>query len=160
MKILPPEEYYASLPKKQMGSGILLFNKNNELLLVKPTYKDKWSIPGGSVDAEESPRNCTIRETKEETGLDLEEARLVCIDYKKSEGVKIENLQFIFYGGKLSDEKIKEIKLEKDELEGFKFVPIDEALKIARPNLAKRLPHCLEAIKAGRAVYLEEGEKI
>lgn len=31
-------DYYKNLPKKRMGAGALLFNKNDELLIVKPTY--------------------------------------------------------------------------------------------------------------------------
>jgi len=158
MDFLSPEEYYKSLPKKQVGAGVLLFNSKGELLIVKPTYKDKWSIPGGSVDAEESPKTCAIRETKEEIGLDLKDVQFICVDYKKTKDVQPENMQFIFYGGIITEKEIKKIKLEKDELGEFRFISVEKNLDLLRPNFKKRLPHCLEAIKTGKTIYLEEGE--
>ncbi|GAB4532071.1 MAG: hypothetical protein Tsb0014_16140 [Pleurocapsa sp.] len=55
------QEYLASLPKKIMGAGCLLFNTEGKILIVKPTYKDAWNLPGGVVEANESPRNACIR---------------------------------------------------------------------------------------------------
>lgn len=66
------EEYYKTLPKKRMAVGVLFFNSNNELLIVKPSYKSGWSIPGGVIEQDESPRMGFIREVKEEIGLDVE----------------------------------------------------------------------------------------
>ena len=97
-KFLPSKEYYKALPKKHMGAGVLLFNRKNELLIVKPIYKKGWSIPGGTIDANESPKECATRETREEIGIKLKKLRLICIDYKKTKGYNLENLQFIFYG--------------------------------------------------------------
>ena len=54
--------YYESLPKKRMGAGCLFFNERNEVLLVKPTYKPGWEIPGGVVEDNESPKQCCQRE--------------------------------------------------------------------------------------------------
>lgn len=159
-KFLPSKEYYKSLSKKHMGAGVLLFNRKNELLIVKPSYKKGWSIPGGTIDANESPRECAIRETKEEIGIKLKKLRLVCIDYKKTKGYNLENLQFIFYGGILSDKEMVKINLENKELKGYKFISVNDNLNLLRPNLRKRLPNCLKAIKTNSVFYLEETKKI
>lgn len=50
------EKYSDTLPKKYMASGALLFNEAGELLILHPTYKDRWEIVGGIVEANESPR--------------------------------------------------------------------------------------------------------
>lgn len=39
--------------------------------MVKAAYKDHWTFPGGIVDDKESPKSAAIRETKEETGVDI-----------------------------------------------------------------------------------------
>ncbi len=54
------------------GSGIILFNSYNQVLLVQDKISKKWSFPKGRVDKEDCdfPIVTAIRETKEETGLD------------------------------------------------------------------------------------------
>lgn len=47
--------YYASLATKRMGAGLVCRNATGSILLVRQTYKPTWEIPGGSVEADESP---------------------------------------------------------------------------------------------------------
>ncbi|MFH0988218.1 MAG: NUDIX hydrolase, partial [Parcubacteria group bacterium] len=65
-------EYLDSLPKKRMGAGVLFLNEQKELLIVNPTYKDHWAVPGGSVEENESPRQACLREIKEELGIEVD----------------------------------------------------------------------------------------
>lgn len=51
-----------------------------KLVLIKrknPSYKDMFALPGGFVDIGETVEQAAIRETKEETGLDIEIISLV-----------------------------------------------------------------------------------
>ncbi|MGD1003508.1 MAG: NUDIX hydrolase [Minisyncoccia bacterium] len=156
MLMTESSEYYKSLPKKRMGAGALFFNKRKELLIVRPTYKNHWSIPGGVVDANESPREACVREIKEEMGLTISEPRFLCVAYYKNPGVeKGEGLQFMFYGGIMDDATATHIVLQKEELSEYKFVPINEAIQLLGKGLAVRLPFCMEAIASEKAVYLE-----
>ena len=50
-------EYTSSLPGKRMGAGVLFTDETGRLLLVEPTYKPTWEIPGGAMEADESPRD-------------------------------------------------------------------------------------------------------
>lgn len=51
---------------------VLIFNKNNEILLLKRADKRKnWDLPGGHVKKGENYKNGAERETKEETNLDI-----------------------------------------------------------------------------------------
>ena len=153
-------DYYKNLPKKRMGAGVLFFNEQNELLILKPNYKDHWSVPGGTVDKNESPRQCCLREIKEEIGFDLREISFLCVDYNSAQKDKTESLQFIFYGGILNADRIKKITIQDNEIDEFKFVKINEALPLLNEKLRKRIQGCLESIKSGQAVYLENGRKI
>ncbi len=148
------KNYYKTLPKKRVGVGALFFNKKKELLIVKPTYKDYWSIPGGVVDENESPRAACTREIGEEINLKIKSLDFVCVDYKHQEENKTESLQFIFYGGILNENQIKKIKLPKKELSDFKFEPIGKALPKLSKTLALRIRSSF--IKS-KKVYLEGG---
>jgi 8-oxo-dGTP diphosphatase len=114
-------EYQQTLPKKRMGSGALFFNQKGELLLVEPSYKPTWEIPGGVVEAHESPKSCCEREIAEELGLSLTVGRLLCVDYNATTPERLESLMFIFDGGTLNDETIALIRLQADELLSFRF---------------------------------------
>ena len=63
-----------------VGVGAFILNENNELLLQKravPAEKDHWCIPGGRLEMFEKLEDAVIRETKEETDLDIEIIRLM-----------------------------------------------------------------------------------
>ena len=60
---------------EQDGKYLMLHRtkKENDL------NKDKWIGVGGKFEDKESPEECAIRETKEETGLTLKTCKLRCI---------------------------------------------------------------------------------
>lgn len=151
-------DYYKNLPKKRIGVGAIILNEKDEILVVKPSYKDYWSIPGGVVDENESPRGACIREIIEEVDIDLKDVKFLCVDYMSNSGEKGENLQFIFFGGKLNKSEIKNIKLGGREIVEYKFMKIDDALPLLSERLRMRLPKCLEALKNNTAIYLEDGK--
>ncbi|MCB9151799.1 MAG: NUDIX domain-containing protein [Caldilineaceae bacterium] len=59
-----------------LGVSIAVF-RGNQILLVKREDFPVWALPGGAVENRESVAQAAIRETQEETGLDVELARLV-----------------------------------------------------------------------------------
>ncbi|MBA4320227.1 MAG: NUDIX hydrolase [Flavobacterium sp.] len=150
--------FYKNLPKKRMGVGALIFNDRDEILIVKPSYKNHWSISGGVIDKNESPRAACIREAKEEIGIDLKDIKFLCVDYASNIGEKGESLQFIFFGGKLSESEIKDIKIDGKEIAEYRFMKIDNTLPLLSEKLRTRLPKCLDALKNNTAIYLEDGE--
>ena len=62
-------------PKQPLaGVGAVIINEGKVILVkrgVEPG-KGRWSIPGGLVELGETVREATVREAKEETGLDVE----------------------------------------------------------------------------------------
>lgn len=73
-----------------VGVGAFILNDNNELLLQKravPPEKDYWCIPDGRLEMFETLEHAVIRETKEETDLEVEVIRLmgVCDHIIKNE---------------------------------------------------------------------------
>ncbi len=155
------QEYLASLPKKVMGAGCLFFDTEGKILVVKPVYRDAWNLPGGVVEANESPQNACIREVREEIGIKIKPERLLCIDYTSKNEEAIESLQFIFFGGILAQEKISEIEIATDEISAYQFLPPKQALTLVSNKLARRINKCL--IVSDRVntqtLYLENQEE-
>jgi ADP-ribose pyrophosphatase YjhB (NUDIX family) len=62
-----------------VGIGAVIINEAKIALIKRGNEpsKGKWTIPGGLVELGESPEQAVIRETKEETGLDVENPRLI-----------------------------------------------------------------------------------
>lgn len=153
-------EFLKTLSQKRVAAGILLFNENNELLLLKPTYKERWTIPGGVIEENEFLVDGLKREIKEEIGIEVEIKNLLVVDSKIiKEGDHIdESLQMIFSSQVLANKQIKKIRLAKDEISEFKFVSWEEALKLLNSSLSKRISN----IKKGQkeTILLNNGEKI
>jgi 8-oxo-dGTP diphosphatase len=147
--------FYDALPKKRMGAGCLFFNKHQELLLVKPTYKAGWEIPGGVVESNESPKQCCQREVAEEIGLKREIGPLLVIDYNYQNGSKTESLMFIFDGGVLQDEEIAAIQLPAAELSEFAFFSQDALPEAMTKSLKSRVLAAWQQRCENRACYLE-----
>jgi ADP-ribose pyrophosphatase YjhB (NUDIX family) len=59
--------------------NVVVSNDAGEILLIRRTDNDNWSLPGGAMDLGESLTQAGIRETKEETGVDCEITGLVGI---------------------------------------------------------------------------------
>ena len=75
------QAYDRSLARKRMGAGVLFFDPGERVLLVDSVYKDPWEIPGGVVEANESPGQTAVREVREELGLMLPLGRLLAVDW-------------------------------------------------------------------------------
>ena len=56
---------------RRLSCGIVIVNERAELLLCHVTGQDHWDLPKGGPHAGESPLHAALRETREETGLDL-----------------------------------------------------------------------------------------
>lgn len=152
--------FYNSLPRKRAAAGALFLNEQNEILIVKPTYREQWLLPGGSLEEDESPRLGCIREVQEELGLTLPISQLLCIDYVPRRGDINESLIFVFFGGILNSSTINQFQLPTDELSDYRFLPLKQALSLISYATAKRLPHCLEALNNQSTIYLEYGEPV
>lgn len=145
---------------KRMGAGALFADSKGDILIVKPSYKDVWEVPGGVVELNESPRKTAEREIKEEIGLDKKLSKLLCVDYQDPYDIKTESLMFIFDGGILSQDDIASIELDGKEVVEFKLAPLDEACKLLSPVLARRIEQAVIAKTQNTAVYLENRELI
>ncbi|WP_433664064.1 NUDIX domain-containing protein [Nocardia sp. CA-128927] len=82
-----------------MGSGALFVDERDRVLLVEPTYKDYWELPGGVVEANESPLAAVVREIDEELGLTVSMGRLLVVDWVPPGLYPSDGVMFLYDGG-------------------------------------------------------------
>jgi ADP-ribose pyrophosphatase YjhB (NUDIX family) len=75
------------------GANVYATDAEGRILVVRPTYTKEWMLPGGRVERGETPHEAAIRETREETGLDVVLDRLVLVDARKAR-----DTSFVFAG--------------------------------------------------------------
>jgi 8-oxo-dGTP diphosphatase len=52
-----------------MGAAAVVFDEEGRVLLVKENYgKHRWSLPGGAIEAGETPEEAAVREANERNG--------------------------------------------------------------------------------------------
>jgi ADP-ribose pyrophosphatase YjhB (NUDIX family) len=63
------------------GAHVLAMDDDGRILAVRTTYLGPgWMLPGGRVERDETPHDAAVRETREETGLDVRIDGLALVD--------------------------------------------------------------------------------
>jgi 8-oxo-dGTP diphosphatase len=125
-------------------------------LLVKPNYRDHWSLPGGILEDGEAPHDGCAREVREELGLSVPAGPLLAVAWIAPDGSRPRPLvAFVFDGGVLEDPS--SIVLQEEELDDFRFVPPPELAEYLPPHMAARVTSALQARGTGGAVYVPSG---
>nr|WP_091562621.1 NUDIX hydrolase [Micromonospora pattaloongensis] len=140
-----------------MGAAVLLSDDRGRVLLVEPTYKDYWEIPGGAVEADESPYTAVVRELKEELGLPVQPGRLLVTDWVPPRPGRNEGLLMVFDGGVLTAEQTAQIRLPAEELRSWAWCTEQEAGERLSELLARRIVAALRTRAKNTALYLENG---
>jgi ADP-ribose pyrophosphatase YjhB (NUDIX family) len=146
-------------PTVPASASALIFDRKGRLLILKPTYKAGWTIPGGVMEADgETPWQACQREVREECGLEVIHARLACVDFRPApDDDPGGGIRFLFDCGALTDDQLRSVELEHGEVAAHMIVPLPQALKMLRKPIRRR-------VRAGtrhkRTVYLENGRPI
>jgi 8-oxo-dGTP pyrophosphatase MutT (NUDIX family) len=142
----------------RVAAGVLYFDDEGRILLVKPSYKEGWEIPGGYVEPGESPRAACIREVKEELGLLAFVGAHLVVDWAPRDG-EGDKILFIFDGGTLSEQERAAIKFVDGELTDWQFVQESELDGRMPARLIRRIRTAIKARDRGVAAYAEHGEE-
>jgi ADP-ribose pyrophosphatase YjhB (NUDIX family) len=71
-----------------VGCDVFVVNERAEVLLIKRADNGYWALPGGCQDLGETPKECAVRECKEESGYEVEITELLgvyssmCYEYE------------------------------------------------------------------------------
>jgi 8-oxo-dGTP diphosphatase len=153
--------YYNSRPKKRTGAGVLIVNARGELLIVKPTYLDRWLCPGGGVEEDESPLAAAKRECKEEIGVEFDELWPAYIDYRERQpDGQTDIVQFMFTPKPVDDSFLDILHLQAEEIEDAKFVSVEQLPHYFSRIRAKTVMAYFQNRAHGSPIYMENGELI
>jgi ADP-ribose pyrophosphatase YjhB (NUDIX family) len=147
------------VPRVPASAGALLFDAQGRLLVLKPSYKRGWTIPGGQLEEDgETPWEACRRETREECGIEIAAGRLVCVDFRppKPPG-RPGGLRFLFDCGELNTEQLEGISLQAGEILECRLVELDEAARLLSGPVRRRV---LAAVGTDRCLYLEDGRPV
>lgn len=158
--VLPVEQYVAGLARKRMAAGVLFRDERERVLLVEPTYKPNWEIPGGAVEEDEAPWETVRRELSEEIGWDQPVGRLLLVDYVRPQDSRPEGVVFVFDGGVLSESDVAGMVLHPGEIRSAGFYSLNEAAMKVKPLLADRLATVFDAVREGVTVLCEQGRRV
>jgi 8-oxo-dGTP diphosphatase len=147
-----------AVPGIPVSAGALIFDQAGRLLILKPTYKSGWTIPGGVMEADgETPWAACRREVREECGLDVDQARLACVDFRPPRPGKPGGIRFLFDCGALADDTLAGIVLQPAEISAYRLVPVPTALDLLRRPIRRRVK---AACRSTGTCYLENGRPV
>jgi len=142
-----------SLPAIPVSAGALIFDPAGRLLILQPTYKSGWTIPGGVMEADgESPWEACQREVREETGLEVSRGRLAAMDFRPAKPGRLAGIRYLFDCGQVGDEALADVKLQPEEISDSRLVSLTEAFTLLRGPISRRVQSATQG-----HFYLEDG---
>jgi 8-oxo-dGTP diphosphatase len=149
------EEYLPAIP---VSAGALVFDRAARLLILKPTYKSGWTIPGGVMEADgETPWEACQREVREECGIEVRRARLACMDFRRPKPGRAGGVRFLFDCGRVGDKDLAGIVVQPEEVSEYRLAALPDALGLLRGPIRRRVR---AATGSKRLVYLEDGRPV
>ncbi|WHM35724.1 NUDIX hydrolase [Streptomyces sp. BPTC-684] len=155
-------KYIAALPRILAGAAALIRDDRGHVLLVRPNYRDGWALPGGTIESDqgETPRQAARRETLEEIGLDVSPGRLLAVDWVPGPD-RPPIAAYLYDGGVLTEDRLKAIRLQEEELIDWRLVPREEITAYLPGQLGHRTLAALDVLTAGTGTAeLENGRPV
>lgn len=151
-------------PGIPVSASALIFDRAGRLLILKPTYKSGWTIPGGVMEADgETPWQACQREVREECGLQLRAGSLACMDFRPPAKGRPGGIRYLFDCGALPDDALSQLDLQAAEIEQSRIVPVTEAIPLLRKPIRRRVlavRRCDGRPRKRPAIYLEDGRPV
>lgn len=128
------------------GGSVLVVDSAGRILMQCRGDSGNWSLPGGVMEIGETLEECAVRETKEETGLDIEITGLLgiytdpnhIIEY--SDGEVRQEFAVTYYGRAIGGE----LRVSNESTE-VRFLSQEDLLELpVHPTVRLRLEHHAE----------------
>ncbi|MEK7142770.1 MAG: NUDIX domain-containing protein [Patescibacteria group bacterium] len=112
-----------------VGSAIIENNKGEILLVRSPKWSNKWTMPGGHIEPDETISKALEREAEEETGLKLKPIKIIAFGELINSKDFHRPAHFIYFD-LLCKAKTENVKIDNKEVKDFKWVKPENALKM------------------------------
>lgn len=131
------------------AAHIWIYNSKGEVLLQlrakeKELYPDVWDVSvAGHVSAGEEPITSALREIKEEIGLNIkiEDLEFYKVISEKIIFNEMINNEFHYVYLMKYDSEANDLKLQKEEVQKIKFIPVEDIGRGLKENPEKYVPH-------------------
>lgn len=145
------------MAQPRIAAGALFTDAQGRVLLLRPTYKQHWDLPGGYVEPGESPLAACRREIREELGITPSvSAEPFVVDWAPAD-VEGDKILFVFDGGSLDEHELERIKFADGEINEFRFISPADLDNHVPGRLSRRIHLALAARDRKRSVYAEHG---
>ena len=122
-------------PKHIVSAATIVLNDQQEILLIKGPRRG-WEMPGGQVEEGESLEDAAIRETMEESGIEIEIIKFCGVFQNVSGSI----CNTLFLAKAIGGEPTTSV----ESLE-VGFFPIEKALEMVTwKNFRERIEYCLD----------------
>lgn len=151
---LESARWFASLPKLALSANAVLRDPRGRVALVRNTYRDGWSLPGGVVDDNEPPTAACVRELAEELGYVVERVGpLLAVQWaQRMDGSPLQFLSLTFDAGVCREPE--KLRAQPEEIAEIGFFDLGDLPRGTRPFIAHRLAAIRET--PGAVAFLEE----
>lgn len=149
-------ELDAGFPRRRCSAGGIIRDQQGRILVVKPSYRAGWLLPGGLVEARETPANALRRETVEEVGIMPTLVRLLCIDLLPPDKGFSESVHFLFECERVHTDGNPCLPTDGTEILEARFLIPTQAMELLIAPIRRRLGTVLD----GGHGYLEDGHFI
>ncbi|MEI6288782.1 MAG: NUDIX hydrolase, partial [bacterium] len=126
----------------------IILDKQDRVLLCHRRDYDLWNLPGGGMNANETPWECVVREVKEEVGLDIEIERLAGVYSKRNQTDLVFSFVGRIVGGKIT---------LTDEADQIEYFSIEDIPKNTAPKHVERIKDVLENKSKTLIMKIQEG---
>lgn len=123
------------VPKHIVSAATIVLNEAEDILLIRGPRRG-WEMPGGQVEEGESLKDAAIRETKEESGIDIEVTKFCGV---------FQNIDHSICNTLFLGKAIGGTPTTSPESLEVGFFPIAEALEMVTwNNFRQRIEYCLK----------------
>lgn len=126
-----------------VGAFAVVLDEQGGVLLGRRRDGGFWTLPGGGVEEGETPWQAVVRETREETGFDVEVVRLATVDWKQAAS----DIVFVFECGITGG-----AAATSNETSEVRFVPKEDLAAL----LPRRIVDRIEGVSSGAPIRLVE----
>lgn len=155
-----PDHFTTRLPAKRIAADCLIRDQHGLVLLVRPSYKTGWDLPGGVVETDESPQMAASREVHEELGINITPSRLLVVDWIARRGDFTEVVALLFDGGILGSDRAAQVHVDGQEIVEAAFHDPCTLTGLLDEETARRALAGLAAIESRATAYLEDGLEV
>jgi len=150
--------FYASLPATRGAAGAVIRSGRGEVMLVRRAYGARgWGVPGGIMEAGESPLATCRRELYEELDVRAHVLGPAVVDWVPADLPRTASFQWLFHVAAPDEAGIR---LPEEELTEWAWVAPGRLHDLLPPHTARRMAAALEVVPGRGPVYLEDGRPV